>query len=122
MLKSHIDRGLRLPPSYFLKSMLRHYRLQLHHIAPNSFTIIAGFVELCEGYLGIYPCGDYFACISMFAITETQMEIFATTDPSHLFLVAGNHTLISSLMTLQRDGGDLSSIRLTRHLLKGSLA
>jgi hypothetical protein len=27
MLKSHIDRGLSLPLSYFLKSMLRHYRL-----------------------------------------------------------------------------------------------
>jgi hypothetical protein len=27
MLKSHIDRGLSLPPFYFLKSMLRHYRL-----------------------------------------------------------------------------------------------
>jgi hypothetical protein len=27
MLKSHIDWGLSLPPSYFLKSMLRHYRL-----------------------------------------------------------------------------------------------
>jgi hypothetical protein len=60
MLKSHIDRGLSLPPSYFLKSMLQHYRLQLHHIAPNSFTIIAGFVALCEGFLGIYPRGDLF--------------------------------------------------------------
>jgi hypothetical protein len=38
VLKSHIDRGLSLPPSYFLKSMLRHYRLQLHHIALNSLT------------------------------------------------------------------------------------
>jgi hypothetical protein len=27
MLKSHIDWGLSLPPSYFLKSMLWHYRL-----------------------------------------------------------------------------------------------
>jgi hypothetical protein len=60
MLKSHIDRGLSLPPSYFLKSMLQHYRLQLHHIAPNSFTIIAGFVALCEGFLGIYPHRDLF--------------------------------------------------------------
>jgi hypothetical protein len=60
MLKFHIDRGLSLPPSYFLKSMLRHYRLQLHHIAPNSFTIIAGFVALCKGFLGIYPRGDLF--------------------------------------------------------------
>jgi hypothetical protein len=40
--------------------MLRHYRLQLHHITPNSFTIIAGFVALCEGFLGIYPRGDLF--------------------------------------------------------------
>jgi hypothetical protein len=40
--------------------MLRHYELQLHHIAPNSITIVAGFVALCEGYLGVYPCGDLF--------------------------------------------------------------
>jgi hypothetical protein len=60
MLKSHIDRGLSLPPSYFLKSMLCHYRLQLHHIAPNSITIIAGFVVLCKGFLGVYPRGDLF--------------------------------------------------------------
>jgi hypothetical protein len=46
MLKSHINHGLSLRPSYFLKSMLFHYKLQLHHIAPNSFTIIAGFVAL----------------------------------------------------------------------------
>jgi hypothetical protein len=58
MLKSHVDRGLSLPPSYFLKSMLFHYKLQLQHIAPNSFTIIAGFVALCEGYLGVYPRED----------------------------------------------------------------
>jgi hypothetical protein len=60
ILKSHIDRGLSLPPSYFLKGVLRHYRLQLHHIALNSFTALAGFVVLCEGYLGISPRGDLF--------------------------------------------------------------
>jgi hypothetical protein len=68
------------------------------------------------------PAETYSACISTSTITEIQMEIFATADPSHLLLVAGNHTHISNLMTLQRDGGDLSSIRLTRHLLKRSLA
>jgi hypothetical protein len=60
MLKSQIDRGLSLPPSYFLKSMLRHYRLLLRHIAPNGFTIIAAFVALCEGFMEIYPRGDLF--------------------------------------------------------------
>jgi hypothetical protein len=68
------------------------------------------------------PAETYFACISISAITEIQMETFATADPSHLFLTAGNHTLISSLTILQRDGRDLSSIRLTRPLLKGSMA
>jgi hypothetical protein len=60
ILKSHIDRGLSLLPSYFLKGVLWHYRLHLHHIAPNSFTALVGFVELCEGYLGISPRGDLF--------------------------------------------------------------
>jgi hypothetical protein len=60
MLKSHIDRGYSLSPSYFLKGVLWHYRLQLHHIALNSFTLIARFVALCEGYLGIYPREDLF--------------------------------------------------------------
>jgi hypothetical protein len=50
------------------------------------------------------------------------METLATADPSHLFLIAENHTLISNLTILQRDGGGLSSIRLTRPLLKGSTA
>jgi hypothetical protein len=50
------------------------------------------------------------------------MEIFATADLSHLFLVEGNLTLISSHMTPQKDGGDPSFIRLIMHLLKGSLA
>jgi hypothetical protein len=60
MLKSHVDRGQSLLPSYFLMSMLFQYKLQLHHIAHHSFTIIAGFVVLCEGYLGVYPRGDLF--------------------------------------------------------------
>jgi hypothetical protein len=109
MLKSHIDRGFSLPLSYFLKGLLRHYRLQLHHIAPNSFTVIAGFVALCEGYLGINPCGDLF---------RLYFNIRHNRDANG----AGNHTPILPRMILQRDGGDHSSIRLTRPLLKGSTA
>jgi hypothetical protein len=88
MLKSHINRGLSLLPSYFLKSMLCHYRLQLHHIAQNSLTIIAGFVALCE----FTPAETYSVCTSTSTITGTEMEIFATADLSNLFCVAENHT------------------------------
>jgi hypothetical protein len=120
MLKSHIDRGFSLPPSYFLKGILRHYRLQLHHIAPNSFTIIAGFVALCKGYLGIYPRGDLFHLY--FNICHNRD---ANGDPRNcgsvsFFLGVGNHTLISNHMIQLRGSGDLSSIRLTKPLLKGS--
>jgi hypothetical protein len=50
------------------------------------------------------------------------MEILAIADRSYLFLGAGNHNLILPCMILQRDGGDLSSIKLTKPLLKGSTA
>jgi hypothetical protein len=60
MLKSHVDHGLSLPPSRFFTGMLAYYKLQLHHNPPNSFTIIAGFVALCKGYLGVQPRGDLF--------------------------------------------------------------
>jgi hypothetical protein len=64
----------------------------------------------------------YSAYILISAITETQMEILAIADQSPLFLGAGNPTPTLSLMTLLRDGEDLSSIWLTRPLLKGSSA
>jgi hypothetical protein len=64
----------------------------------------------------------YSACISISAKTGIQMETLATADQSHSFLVAENRTLTSNRMILQRDGGDLSSIRLTRPLLKRSTA
>jgi hypothetical protein len=119
--KSHIDRGLSLPPSYFIKSMLRHYRLQLHHIAPNSLTIIAGFVTLCKGYQGVYPHRDLFRLYFNIRHNGNQMEIFATADLSHLFLIAENHIPTSSHMILLKDGGEPSSTRLTKHLSKISM-
>jgi hypothetical protein len=64
----------------------------------------------------------YSAYILISAITEMQTEILAIANQSPLFLGAGNPTPTLSLMTLLRDGGDLSSIWLTRPLLKGSLA
>jgi hypothetical protein len=51
-----------------------------------------------------------------------RTEILAIADQSPLFLGKGNLTPKLFLMTLQMDGGDPSSIWLTRPLLKGSLA
>jgi hypothetical protein len=34
---------------------MHFYRIELVHLAPNSVTIIATFIHLCEAYLGIAP-------------------------------------------------------------------
>jgi hypothetical protein len=60
MLKSHVERGLSMPPSSFFTNLLKFYRLQLHHIAPNSLVSVAGYTALCEGFLGIRPRVDLF--------------------------------------------------------------
>jgi hypothetical protein len=60
MLKSHMDRGLSMPPSLFFTNLLKFYGLQLHHISPNSLASVAGYAALCEGYLVIYPRVDLF--------------------------------------------------------------
>jgi hypothetical protein len=60
MLKSHVERGLSMPPSHFFRNLLKFYRLQLHHIAPNSLVSVAGYATLCEGFLGIQPRVDLF--------------------------------------------------------------
>jgi hypothetical protein len=58
MLKSHVERGLSMPPSSFFTNLLKFYGLQLHHIAPNSLVSVAGYTALCEGFLGIHPRVD----------------------------------------------------------------
>jgi hypothetical protein len=60
MLKSHVERGLSMPPSHFFSNLLKFYGLQLHNIAPNSLVSVAGYATLCEGYLGIRPRVDLF--------------------------------------------------------------
>jgi hypothetical protein len=60
MLKSHMERGLNMPPSSFFTNLLKFYGLQLHHIAPNCLVSVAGYAALCEGFLGICPRVDLF--------------------------------------------------------------
>jgi hypothetical protein len=60
MLRSHVERGLSMPPSLFFTNLLKFYGFQLHHISPNSLVSVVGYAALCEGYLGIRPRVDLF--------------------------------------------------------------
>ena len=52
------DWGLLVRLSF--QRLLRYYRIQLHHLTPNSFVHISIFVHLCEAFLGIEPHFELF--------------------------------------------------------------
>jgi hypothetical protein len=49
------ERGLRVPPSCFMRVLLHYYKVELHHLAPNSISQPAIFATVCKGYLGMEP-------------------------------------------------------------------
>jgi hypothetical protein len=49
------ERGLGVPSSHFMRALLHYYKVELHHLAPNSISQAAIFVTVCEGYLGMEP-------------------------------------------------------------------
>ena len=59
-LAPYFERGLGLPCSTFFSGLLSYYRIQLHHLTPNSFVHISVFVHLCEAFLGIEPHFEFF--------------------------------------------------------------
>ena len=50
LCRAWVERGLSLPASKFFLDMLKLYGLQPHNIFPNSYTILANFQTVCEGY------------------------------------------------------------------------
>ena len=52
-LVPYLIRGLRFPIHPFLQGLLEFYGLQLHNLTPASILHIAGFVALCELFLGV---------------------------------------------------------------------
>jgi hypothetical protein len=49
------ERGLRVPPSQFMRAIPHYYGVALHHLALNSISQAAIFAAICEGYLGVEP-------------------------------------------------------------------
>jgi hypothetical protein len=49
------ERGLGMPTRRFMRAILHYYRVELHHLDPNSISQAAIFVAVCEGYLGMEP-------------------------------------------------------------------
>jgi hypothetical protein len=54
------ERGLALPSCSFFCGLLYYYRLELHHLNPNSICHISIFIHFYEAFLGIEPHWDLF--------------------------------------------------------------
>ena len=54
------ERGLGYPAHWFLRGLLNEWGLELQHLNPTRVLNIAGFVAVCEAFLGMEPHADFF--------------------------------------------------------------
>jgi hypothetical protein len=70
--------GFSMPPHRFLRSLLRYYGLELHHLTPSGVLHITAFVTLCEDDLGInreFDLWKYFFRIQRSQDPEAELTI-----------------------------------------------
>ena len=54
------ERGLGYPAYWFLRRLLNEWGLELQHLNPTGVLHIAGFITVCEAFLGMEPHMDFF--------------------------------------------------------------
>ena len=57
------EHGLGYPTHWFLRGLLNEWGLELQHLNPMGVLHIAGFVTVCEAFLGIELHADFFRCL-----------------------------------------------------------
>ena len=55
VFRDFVERGLALPVSEFFHALLQFWRIQLHHLTPQSILHLSIFTHFCEAFLGILP-------------------------------------------------------------------
>jgi hypothetical protein len=85
--------GLVPPLSSFFLTLLEYYRLQLQHLSPNSITLVAIFVHLCEMYVGVRPSVQLFRCFFVMNAMSTHPPLigghyFQRRTPGHACYIA----------------------------------
>jgi hypothetical protein len=76
---SFYKRGLGHPAHRFLLELLNEWELELQHLNPKGVLYLAGFVTLCEGFLGIDPnvnmFGAFFYERGLLAKGDLELEL-----------------------------------------------
>ena len=79
-LVPYLLRGLGFPIHPFLRGLLEFYGLQLHNLTPASILHIAGYVALCELFLG---------CEAHFALWKKLFCLVPRTQRGSIYQVGG---------------------------------
>jgi hypothetical protein len=74
------ERGFGVPPHQFLRSLLRYYGLEIHHLTPLGVWHIVAFMTLCEAYLGINPNLD---------LSKYFFRVHHQQDPEAELMISG---------------------------------
>ena len=53
------ERGLGYPAHWFLHGLLNEWGLELQHLNPTGVLHLAGFITVCEAFLGMEPHADF---------------------------------------------------------------
>lgn len=78
------EHGLGYPAHWFLRGLLNEWGLELQHLNPIGVLHIAGFVIVCEAFLGMEPHADFFRWLfsGRASTTGNPAEIVLQRKPS----------------------------------------
>jgi hypothetical protein len=92
--------GLVPPVSSFFLMLLKFYGLQLQHLSPNSLTLVAIFVHLCEMFMGVRPSVRLFRCFFVMKAASQRPPLIGG-----YYLRAGRRAPPGTLPLSPREGG-----------------
>ncbi|KAK1684705.1 hypothetical protein QYE76_045553 [Lolium multiflorum] len=69
---AHFERGFGLPASDFFREFLDFYGLRPHHLPGNAVFYLSCYVSFMEGYIGLRPTKETFACFFSLRINSVQ--------------------------------------------------
>jgi hypothetical protein len=64
--------------SSFFLMLLEYYRLQLQHLSPNSITLMAIFVQLCEMFVRVRPSVWLFWCFFVMKVASQHPPLISS--------------------------------------------
>ena len=92
---SYLLRGVGFPIHPFLHGLLEYYGFQLHNLTPASILHIAGFVALCELFLGCEAHFDLWRKLFCLVPRNQDGSIFEV-DEAEVWRIAGTGYLSST--------------------------